>query len=442
MAEKEKMQEVLPEGWEIKEVFSVAKVLISNVDKKSYYDNEMLVKLCNYLDVYKNERITSDLDFMIATATKKEIEKFNLNKDDVIITKDSETPDDIAVSSVVADELKNVLCGYHLALLRPQKTEVNGQYLTLALKTNLSKRYFGNHATGVTRFGLALSAIKQAKIFVPPLPEQTRIASIISTCDDAIEKTDAKIKKLKCIKQGLMQDLFRYGIDENGKMRSEAIHRFKDSPLGRIPEEWEVSKLKGCSIKIIVGLATSVTKYYQDTGIPIIRNMNIRKGYFDDTEILYLDHNFAKKFPYKKVNKDDVLICHTGVNVGDTCLLPDEWIGSQTFTTLILTLNKNYLSPMYYVYYANTLVGRKELNNILVGAGKQNLNVGHLVNYNLLLPKSIKEQSRIASVLSSADEAIEKEEAYKNKLLAIKRGLMDDLLNGKVRVNKLIKEAA
>jgi type I restriction enzyme S subunit len=78
---------------------------------------------------------------------------------------------------------------------------------------------------------------------LPPLPEQRKIAQILETVDNAIEKTEKIIEKYKRIKQGLMQDLLTKGIDEKGNIRSEKTHKFKDSPLGRIPEEWEVVRL-------------------------------------------------------------------------------------------------------------------------------------------------------------------------------------------------------
>ena len=107
----------IPDDWEVKKLSEVSAIKPSNVDKKSQPD-ERPVKLCNYLDVYNNEYIDENIDFMEATATAAEIDKFLLHQGDVIITKNSETADDIAVPSVVAEELNNVLCGYHLALLQ------------------------------------------------------------------------------------------------------------------------------------------------------------------------------------------------------------------------------------------------------------------------------------------------------------------------------------
>src|SRR6185503_10252290 len=92
-------------------------------------EEEEPVRLCNYVDVYNNDRITEAMDFMEASAAPREIKKFQLRRGDVLATKDSETPDDIAISSLVADELPGVLCGYHLALMRPRSHKLFGPYL-------------------------------------------------------------------------------------------------------------------------------------------------------------------------------------------------------------------------------------------------------------------------------------------------------------------------
>jgi type I restriction enzyme S subunit len=110
----------LPKHWVAKPLRAVADYTVSNVDKVPAA-NEAPVRLCNYTDVYNNEFITLDLDFMRATATEVEIEKFGLKVDDVVITKDSESWDDIGVPAIVKETAGDLVCGYHLAVLRPHK---------------------------------------------------------------------------------------------------------------------------------------------------------------------------------------------------------------------------------------------------------------------------------------------------------------------------------
>lgn len=107
----------IPEHWEVRKLKYLANCFPSNVDKHTK-EVEKKVRLCNYTDVYKNDFIINNMKFMIASATNEQIEKFILLKGDVIITKDSETANDIAIPAFVIDELENVICGYHLSIIR------------------------------------------------------------------------------------------------------------------------------------------------------------------------------------------------------------------------------------------------------------------------------------------------------------------------------------
>lgn len=183
----------------------ICTVITSNVDKKTS-PNEVPVSLCNYMDVYKNYYITSKLCFMKATASPGEIEKFQLKKYDVLLTKDSETPDDIANSACVLDAPENLLCGYHLAILRPQK-HIFGPYLNFALHTPRVRYQFSSQANGATRFGLTMSAYNIVELPLPSFEEQMVIAKILSAVQQEIDLLKQLAEKYKSQKRGLMQKL-------------------------------------------------------------------------------------------------------------------------------------------------------------------------------------------------------------------------------------------
>ena len=111
----------VPGHWEVRRLRTIADMRVSNVDKHTN-DDELPVRLCNYVDVYYNDRITQAIPFMAATASPDEVERFRLQRGDVLITKDSETWDDIAVPALVVDAADDLLCGYHLAILRPKES--------------------------------------------------------------------------------------------------------------------------------------------------------------------------------------------------------------------------------------------------------------------------------------------------------------------------------
>lgn len=213
------MQSLLPTGahppkkrlpgfsgeWVRSTLEDVAQVIVSNVDKKSG-DDEQPVRLCNYMDVYRANRIEADMHFMRATATPAQIRKFGLRVGDVLITKDSETPDDIAVPSYVGSTAADLVCGYHLAIIRA-KPKADGQFLKYYFEQPTTQHFFASRANGATRFGLTIGAIESAPIFMPPLAEQQRIGEAIAVAELEIERSLPIAEILRREKSALMQQL-------------------------------------------------------------------------------------------------------------------------------------------------------------------------------------------------------------------------------------------
>lgn len=166
----------------------LAQVRVSNVDKKSV-DGQRAVSLCNYTDVYYSATITRATEFMPATATAGQIRDFALRAGDTLITKDSETADDIGVAAYVVEDLPGVLCGYHLALIRP-RPGTHGRYLSWAVQSDLVRGQWEVSATGVTRYGLNYGAIRGTAIPTHPLVVQRRIADFL---DDQITRIDGLV---------------------------------------------------------------------------------------------------------------------------------------------------------------------------------------------------------------------------------------------------------
>ena len=127
----------------------IADVIVSTVDKKSKA-GQKVVRLCNFVDVYKNWAITHDLydGFMVATASDVEIERFTIKKGQVAFTKDSETRDDIGIATYIADDFEDVVLGYHTALITPHEDIILGKYLNAFLHSKYILKYFELNATG------------------------------------------------------------------------------------------------------------------------------------------------------------------------------------------------------------------------------------------------------------------------------------------------------
>ena len=196
--------------WISKRLKFIADLKFSNVDKHSY-EEEIPVRLCNYVDVYKNDYITNDMELMNATATENEIERFKVLKGDVIFTKDSEEASDIAVPTFVKEDLENVVCGYHLGLIRADETQVLSEYLFRSFQSKEINSYFEVRATGVTRVGLSLDDISSVKISFPKsIEEQQKIIEHIKTetktIDTAIAKAEREIELIREYKEAMISE--------------------------------------------------------------------------------------------------------------------------------------------------------------------------------------------------------------------------------------------
>ena len=232
----------VPEHWEVRRLRNTSEMRVSNVDKHAK-DDEQPVRLCNYVDVYKNERIRSGMAFMRATATTDEIERFRLQPGDVLITKDSEAWNDIGVPALVEDTQDDIVSGYHLALLRPFPERVDGGYLFRALQSTAVTYQFHVEANGVTRYGLSHSAIKSVWLPLAPLPEQSAIVRFLDHADRRIRRyIHAKQKLVKLLeeqKQALIHQSVTRGLDPNVRLKPSGVEW-----LGDVPEHWERARLK------------------------------------------------------------------------------------------------------------------------------------------------------------------------------------------------------
>lgn len=186
-------------SWRTVPLKRLATIRVSNVDKK-FAEGETPVRLCNYTDVYYRDTIAPNQKFMAATATAEQMRAFRLVPDDVVITKDSETADDIGVPAYVAAGAPDLICGYHLAILRPNSSGTDGRFLFWLMSSLAARSQLEVAATGVTRFGLRTDAIGDVRLGVPGIGEQRAIA-------DFLDAETARIDALVARKRHLVETL-------------------------------------------------------------------------------------------------------------------------------------------------------------------------------------------------------------------------------------------
>lgn len=221
-------------------LWSVADIRPSNVDKKSD-PSEAAVRLVNYTDVYYTQRITADLDLMEATASADHIERFGVRPGDVIITKDSETSDDIGIPALVESASDDMVCAYHLSLLRPYTDRVYPRFLFWCLDSSDTKGYWLTASFGVTRVSIPLGTVARLPVPALDLDGQRKIAAYL---DRETGEIDAMLDQLDSLTREL-QDRVRilqtravFGLGGSPEHRNSESH----SVLSRIPAHWDRTK--------------------------------------------------------------------------------------------------------------------------------------------------------------------------------------------------------
>jgi len=429
--------------WTTVRLSEVAEIRVSNVDKKTV-PGEPRVLLCNYMDVYANDYVTDDLPFMEATAPAAQVARFKVEAGDVMITKDSETPDDIGIPAVAVADVETLVCGYHLALLKPRKDAIDGTYLAKQLGTRETARYFGQRASGSTRYGLSNGTIARTPIRLAPLAQQQRIAEILSTVDEAIEQTEALVGKWQQMKTGLMHDLFTRGVTPEGHLRPTRIQApqlYKESPVGWIPKEWDCLTVNELLAKTFSPMrsgpfGSSLLKdELVEEGVPFLGIDNIFVERFARIFRRFVSRQkFAELIRYS-VFPGDVIITIMGT-VGRCCVVPEfvtEALSSKHLWTM--TFDTCRIFPELACWQLNHARWVRDwFARYSQGAVMEAIQSSTLRNLRLPIPK-IGEQKLILDRYRECCLRIEREEAAVAKLRQQKQGLMHDLLTGRVRVS-------
>lgn len=393
----------LPPGWAERALDSVASVRLSNVDKKTT-PGEQSVRLCNYTDVYYNDWILESLDLMRATATDSEVRRFGLQAGDVLITKDSEAWDDIGVPAYVPKNLNGVVCGYHLALIRADKSLVDGQYLAYAMNSRSVARQLELAAQGVTRYGLGKAAISGAVVALPSIREQKRIAEILDTLDETIAATDRLIAKMALRNAAVERSVFE-GLPTGDQIRLDQVAlvergRFTARPRNdpRFYGGTHPFAQTGDVSASGRGVLTAVSQSLNGRGAGVSRS-----------------------FPAGSI------AVTIAANIGDTAILacetylPDSVVGVvprdlPTARWIEMCIHRH----------------KAQLEACAPQSAQKNINLQDLRP--LSLPRIPDElQRRLGALYDEGERSVSAERARLRKLHALRSGLADDLLTGRVR---------
>jgi len=410
-------QQQIPEGWECKVLTQLADYINGYGFKPEDWSKEGLPII--RIEQLKNP--DSDYDYCNITVD----EKYIIENGDLIFSWSA------SLFLKIWDRQRSIL-NQHLFKVLPFQNidKVFLKYLLDNSIEDLAKNAQGSTMQHITR--------KELHLFSRKLPkskaEQTQIAAILSKVDEAITQTEQLIAKYTRIKTGLMQDLLTKGIDQYGNIRSEQTHEFKDSPLGRIPEEWECEMLGN-----IYDLKTGITplrsnpSYFADEGFNWVKTLDLNEGNLFESEEKITEYALSKT-AIKLRAVGTILIAMYGgwQQIGRTAILNTVATTNQAITALINPKENIDASFLQMFLQQN----RYRWKQYAVSTRKDpNITKNDIAKFYILYPKNENEQKLIAKKILITKDIAEWYIRNLSKLQSLKKGLMQDLLSGKVRVS-------
>jgi type I restriction enzyme S subunit len=326
----------------------------------------------------------------------------------------------------------------HLFILRNTDGAIDQRYLFYAVLLPNTQSKIMRRITGSAQPGLNTTFVDSVNILVPSnTGEQSRIAEILSTVDEAIEKTEALIAKYQRIKAGLMHDLFTRGVTPDGRLRpprDQAPSLYKQSPLGWIPKEWETIPLNQICNKIAD--RDHVTPTYVDDGVIMVSPVNLIDddgiGFESCKKISPRDHSTNRK--KTDINPGDLILHRIGAGLGAVRLVEEDMPDFSILHSMAqIRPNTAMISSQYLLWAFRSDSVRRQISLGIQSIGVPDLGLDKIGK--LVFPKcNEKEQSLITATLREVSISIRHERIFKDNIVSMKAGLMHDLLTGRVPV--------
>lgn len=420
------MNNPVPEGWEKCQFGDAADIAKGLTYSTSNYSTKELghpfitlkcikksggfseVGLKYYLGDFKPHHVVNDGDVVFANT--------DLTRDGDVVGSPLQVP------KLPSD--KPSLISMDLSRVVPKHNTVKG-FIYYWLKTPEVKRHMINFSAGSTVLHLHTKSVPSIPMVLPPLPEQQKIATILTSVDNVIESTQDQINKLQDLKTGMMQELLTQGIGHS---------EFKDSPVGRIPVGWDVKPLGELAEQVKPGpFGSSLTKaMYVESGYKVYGQEQVISG---DLKVgdYYIDQEKYEALKVFKVNAGEILISLVGT-FGQVVVVPDGFEpGIINPRLLKLRFSKNKINPNFVAHQLRSEFVTSQLNKLQQGGTMGVLSATTMKPVNLIVPP-LPEQNKIEATITALDSRVC---GYTQKLeqaKLLKKALMQDLLTGKVRV--------
>lgn len=404
-----KSEKKLPNGWIDKKVseFTVE-------HKQGYYTKESYTGFGTYLiritDLNNPNINYSKMPKLVVE--EKEFNQFKVEVGDFLFARSGA----IGRYGIVTEDFPSVFASY-LIRFRFNQEAVSTRYFGYAYESDICQKQLGAITQGSSNININADNIKSLLIPYPPLPEQQKIAEILTSVDEVIEKTQAQIDKLKDLKTGMMQELLTNGIGHT---------EFKGSPVGRVPAEWEVMQMRDICITK-QGLQIPISERYTEPAENRFVYLTIKfiNTGFNPSVAEYIEN------PSQRVvcDESDIILARTGAT--GKVVTGIKGVFHNNFFKV--DYDRDKIRKNYFVHYLNSPFIQTEIKKRAGTTTIPDLNHGDFYALPLLLP-TLDEQIRIAKILDANDDFIGVKTRKLEALISTKKALMQDLLTGKVRV--------
>ena len=424
------MSERVPEGWTQSRVINFVNVGRGYAFKSFDYHStgNPIVRVTNISD--SNGLDLSNNIVYLTKDRATEFQSYQLKDDDFLLVMVGAT---IGKYAKVSTQGKSLFLNQNMWRLSVIDKQTQSQKFAIYGLQKVIEEFLRT-MQGSAREFLTQKEFGKATLILPPLPEQKKIASILTSVDEVIESTQKQIDKLQDLKKATMNKLLTKGIGHT---------EFKDSELGRIPKSWEcmsVGEMLEKKFLLVVkdgnhGSQYPRTSEFQKHGIPFLAASSIdENGFFNINSLPHLSLDRAAKLRIPNAKSGDVILTHNAT-VGRVSIIPDNVKEVITSTsTTYYRLNPNKFFNKYLRDFFEGLLFQNQLGRIMGQTTRNQVPITAQRNLFILYPDSISKQAEISSILTSLREQLTNMQHKLQTLKSLKKSLIQDLLTGKVRV--------
>ncbi|EKM15319.1 type I restriction modification DNA specificity domain protein [Vibrio harveyi] len=419
------MSNLVPEGWKESKVGDSCFVTkLAGYEYTSHFDYSIGGEIIavRVLNLKKGKLDLSQVQ-TIPRATSDALPRSKLAKNDLVISY-------VGTVGEVAfiDEDDRYHLAPNVAKITPDKNEIDGKFLAHVFTSDDTQKSIKLLGSVTSQPSLSMGNLRKVFVPLPPLSEQKKIAAILTSVDDVIEKTQAQIDKLKDLKTGMMQELLTRGVGVDGKPHTE----FKDSPVGRIPKSWEVVNV-GSLVDVIDPQPDHRTPPEVENGIPYVGLGDIDKsGVINFSGARKVSQAaFDKQCKSFELHKGAFVFGKIGT-IGNPSILPEQRFYCLSANVVLITgVNYEVLRYIFQVFTSSIINEQIALQTNTTS--QPALGIKKVRDFLVPLPTH-SEMKSLVDALSSIDRRLAVVKTKLDKLKSSKKALMQDLLTGKVRV--------